>query len=122
MPNFELFSFFQIQFECCFFHILDVGDSPDKACSIAVIPQNEKNTDDGDSDSDGSDVEYDGGDRPFAILDVECTNEWWKIIVTNLLWLQEQQMSSGHRKDLSQGSGPSVALVLVEQCEVPQGL
>ncbi|XP_051813277.1 piggyBac transposable element-derived protein 2-like [Acanthochromis polyacanthus] len=40
--------------------MLDLGDGPDKACNIAVIPQNEKDAILSDCDSDESDMDYEG--------------------------------------------------------------
>lgn len=43
-------------------------NTQDKACNISVMPQNMKDTVLTDSNSNGSDMEYGGDDRPF----VEC--------------------------------------------------
>lgn len=51
--------------------MLDLGDGPDKACSIAVIPQDGKDAVLSECDSDGSDVDYeeDTGLLPARLLD-----------------------------------------------------
>ncbi|KAK5927050.1 hypothetical protein CgunFtcFv8_022576 [Champsocephalus gunnari] len=50
--------------------MLDLGDSPDKACNITVIPQTEKDAFLSDCDSDGSDMDYEGesGHLPAKLL------------------------------------------------------
>ncbi len=50
--------------------LLDQDEFPDKACSIAIIPQNEKDAVLSDCDSDGSDMDYEGetGHLPARLL------------------------------------------------------
>ena len=54
--------------------MLDLGDGPDKACNIAIIPQNEKDAIISDCDSDGSDMAYEGemGHLPARILNAHA--------------------------------------------------
>ncbi|XP_039679083.1 piggyBac transposable element-derived protein 3-like [Perca fluviatilis] len=54
--------------------MLGVGDGPDKACNIAIIPQNEKDAIISDCDSDGSDMAYEGemGHLPARILNAHA--------------------------------------------------
>ena len=51
--------------------MLDLGDGPDKACTIALIPQDGKDAVLSECDSDGSDVDYeeDTGLLPARLLD-----------------------------------------------------
>ena len=50
--------------------VLDLCDCPDKACNIAVIPQNEKDAVLSDCNSDGSDMDHEGdtGHLPARLL------------------------------------------------------